>query len=151
MKLNNPTLFSIIYHGQQANSISGSQPPMHGGHSYLPLDHIVPPPAEEMINDIGEESDGDTEMRRPNPRCFPTTKTGFHKFKQKPHRKIIRQQRYLEVIRNCALGLFADFKQSVVPDKDVAWQREHDHIVNPHTVGSLANRKCASSSCQAAN
>jgi hypothetical protein len=72
-------------------------------------------------------------------------KTGFQKFEQKIHRRIIRQQRYLEVIRNHALGLFADYKQSVVADEDVAWLPEHDHIVNPPAAGSLANRMRTSS------
>jgi len=50
---------------------------MRGGRSYFPLDDILPPPAEDMIDDIGQESDDDGEMRRPNPRSFLTTKSGF--------------------------------------------------------------------------
>jgi len=145
MKLSNPTLFCVVYRGQQADGTDGAQTPMRGGRSYLPLDDILPPPADDMINDIGEESDDDGEMRRPNPRSFPTMKTGFQKFELKLQKRIIRQQRYLEVIRNCALGLFADYEQSVVDDEDVAWLREHDHIVNPPAAGSLANRKRTSS------
>jgi hypothetical protein len=94
-----------------------------------------------MIDDIGEESDDDRETRRPNPRSFPTTKTGFQKFELKLQKRIIRQQRYLEVIRNCALGLFADYEQSIVADEDVAWLRTYDHIVNPLAADSLAKRK----------
>ena len=145
MKLSNPTLFCVVYRGQQADGTDGAQTPMRGGRSYLPLDDILPPPAEDMIDDIGEESDDDGETRRPNPRSFPTTKTGFQKFERKLQKRIIRQQRYLEVIRNRALGLFADYEQSVVADEDVAWLREHDHIVNPPAAGSLANRKRTSS------
>jgi len=32
---------------------------MCGGRSYLPLDDILPPPAKDMIDDIGEELDDD--------------------------------------------------------------------------------------------
>jgi len=55
---------------------------MSGGHSYFPLDDLLPPPAEDMINDIREKSDVDAEMPCSNPRGFPTTKTGFQKFKR---------------------------------------------------------------------
>jgi hypothetical protein len=98
-----------------------------------------------MINNIGEESEDDCEMRRPTPRSFPTTKTGFQIFEWKLQKWIIRQQRYLEVIQNRALGLFADYEQRVVADEDVAWLREHDHIVNPPAAGSFPNRKFTSS------
>jgi hypothetical protein len=98
MKLSNPTLFCIVYHGQQADGTDGAQMPMRGGLSYLPLDNIHPPPAEDMMDYIREESDDDGEMRRPNPRSFLTTKSGFHKFERNLQERIIRQQRYLEVI-----------------------------------------------------
>jgi hypothetical protein len=42
-------------------------------------------------------------------------------FEQKLQKWIIRQQQHLEVIRNRALGLFADYEQSVVADEEVAW------------------------------
>ena len=145
IKWSNPTLFCVVYRRQQADGTDGAQTPMRGGRSYLPLDDILSPPAEDIIDDIGEESDDDGEMRRPNPRSLPTTKTGCQKFEQKLQKRIIRQQRYLEVIRNCALGLFADDEQSVVADEDVAWLCEHNHIVNPPTASSLANRKRTSS------
>ena len=150
LELSNPTLFCVIDRGQQADGTDGAQTPMRGGHSYLPLDDIFPPPAEDMIDDIGEESDDDGVTRCPNPRSFPTMKTGFQKFQRKLQTRIIRQQQYLEVIRNGALGLFADHEQSVVADEDVVWLREHNHIVNPPAAGSLANRK-RTSSCPAAN
>jgi hypothetical protein len=108
MKLSNPTLFCVVYRGQHADNTVGAQTPMLGGRSYLPLDDILPPPAEDMIDDIGEESDDDGETRRPNPRSFPTTKTGFEKFERKLQKRIIRQQRYLVAIRKHAPGLFAD-------------------------------------------
>jgi len=141
MKLSNPTVFCVVYRGQQADGIDSAQTPLRGGRSYFPLDDILPPPAEDIIDDIGEESDDDGETQRPNPRSFPTTKTGFQKFERKLQKWIIRQQRYLEVFRNRALDLFADYEQRVVADEDVAWLREHDHIVNPPAAGSLANTK----------
>jgi hypothetical protein len=123
---------------------------MHGGRSYVPLDDILQPLAEDMIDNIGEESDDDGPMRRPYPRGLPMTTTGFQKFERKLQKRIIRQQRYLQVIRNRALGLFADYEQSVIADEDVAWLREHDYIVKLPTADSLANRK-RTSSCPAAN
>jgi len=145
MKLSNPMLFCVVYRGQQTDSTAGAQTPMCGGHSYLPLDDIIPPPAKDMIDDIREESDDDGETWRPNPRSFLTTKTGFQKFEQKLQKMITRLLRYVEVIRNRAPGLFAHYKESVVADDDVALLHEHDHIMNPLAVGSLANTKCSSS------
>jgi hypothetical protein len=98
-----------------------------------------------MIDDIGEELHDDGSMWHPNPRSFPTTKTGFQQFEQKLQKSIIRQQRYLEVIRNSSHGLFPDCEQSIVSDEDVAWLREHDHIVNSPAAGSFTNRKPTSS------
>jgi hypothetical protein len=138
------------YRGQQADGTDGAQTPMHGACSYLPLDDILPPPAKAMINNIREESDDDGETRRRNPRSFLTNNTRFQKFELKLQKRIIRQQQYLEVIRNRALGLFAEYEQSVVADEDVAWLCKHNQIVNPPAAGSLANRKCTSSR-QAAN
>jgi len=119
--------------------------PMRGGRSYFPLDDILPPPAKDLIDHIVEESQDDGETRRPNPSSSLTTKTGFQKFERKLQKRIIRQKRYLEVIRNCALGLFAKDEQRVVSDEDVAWLRKYDHIANPPAAGSLANKKSASS------
>jgi len=139
MELNNPGHFCVIYHGQQVDSTPGAQTPMHGGRNYPPLDDILPPPAEDMIDNTGEKSDNDAEMWCPIPRCFPTTKIGFQTFRWKHQSSIIRQHQYLKVIRNCALALFADCEQRVVADQDVAWLREHDHIVNPPAAGPLCN------------
>ena len=86
-----------------------------------------------MIYFIGEESDDDGETQPPNARSFPMTKKGFQKFDRKVQKRIIRQQRYLEVIRNRAHGLFADYEQSVVADEVVPWLHEHNHIVNAPT------------------
>ena len=93
-----------------------------------------------MIDDIREESDDDGETWRPNPSSFLTTKTGFQKFEWKIQKRIIRRQRYLKVIRKRALGHLADYEQSVVADKDVAWLRQHNRIANPPAAGSLDNR-----------
>jgi len=103
-----------------------------------------------MIDDIGEKSDHDGKMQRPHPRSFPTRKTGFQQLEGKLQKRIIRQQRSLEVIRNHALGLFPNFEQSLVADVVVAWLHQYDHIVNPSTTASLADRKCTSS-CANAN
>jgi len=65
LTLSNPTLFCVVYHGQQADGTDGAQTPMHGGRSFLPLADILPPPAQDVINDIWEESDDDGEMRHP--------------------------------------------------------------------------------------
>ena len=140
MKSINGTLFCMVYPGQQADSTAGAQRPMCGGCSYHPLNDILPPPAENMIDDIGAESDDDGGTCRPNPKSFLMVKTGFQKFEGKLQTRTIRQQQYLEVIRNRALGLCADYEQRLVADEDVAWLREHDYIVNPPTAGSLANR-----------
>jgi hypothetical protein len=98
MKLSNRTLFCVIYRGQLPEGADGSQTPMCGGRTYVPLDDILPPPAEDMIDDVGEESDDDGKTRGPNPRNFPTMKSGFLKFEQKLQKRIIRQQQYVEVI-----------------------------------------------------
>jgi hypothetical protein len=52
MKLSNPKLCCVVYRGQQADGSDGAQTSMHGGRSYLPRDDILPPPAEDMIDDI---------------------------------------------------------------------------------------------------
>jgi hypothetical protein len=67
MKITIPMLHRVVYCGQQADDTAGSQTHMHGGHSYLPLHDIPPPPSDDMIDDIGVESENDCEMRRANP------------------------------------------------------------------------------------
>jgi len=148
MKLYNTIPFCLVYCGQQADSTAGAQTLKRGGPSYSSLDDINWPPADDIFDDIGEESDDAGETRCPNPKCLLTTKTGFQMFKWKLHKKIIRQQQYLEVIRTCAPGLFAHYEQCLVADGDVAWLPEHNHIVNPHVPGFLVHRK-RTSSCPA--
>ena len=55
------------------------------------------------------------------------------------------QPQYLEAIQNSTCGHFACYEENLDADEDVAWLCEHNHIVNPPTVDSLANRKCTSS------
>jgi hypothetical protein len=54
IQLINPMLFCVVYRGQQADGTAGAQPSMRGCCSYLCPDAILPPPAEDMIDDIGE-------------------------------------------------------------------------------------------------
>ena len=118
---------------------------MGGACSYIPLDDILPPSAGDTINNFREELDDDAEMLHPNQRGFPATKTGFQEFKRKFQRRIIMQQRYLEVIRNHARSLFPNQKQTIIADEDMAYRCKHDHIVNPATANSLANKNRTSS------
>jgi hypothetical protein len=120
---------------------------MCGSHSYVPLDDILPPQAEDMINDIGVDSDDDADMQYPNPISFQMMTTGLQQFEWKRQKNIIKQHHYLEVIGNCAVGLFADYEESIAADEVVACLSKHNHIENPPAAGSLANRK----SCPAAN
>jgi len=78
-----------MYHGQYADGTAGAQRPMRGGRSYHPQDDIFPPPAEDMINDIGEELEDDGETRRPNPCSSLMTKTALQKFELKLQKRII--------------------------------------------------------------
>lgn len=63
--------------------------------------------------------------------------------------RIIRQQRYVEVIHSHALRLFADYQQRLVAAEDVVWLPEHEHTVSIPAAGLLANRICSSSSATA--
>jgi hypothetical protein len=90
----------IVYHGQVADRTAGAQMPMRGGHSYFPLNDILPAAAEDMIDNIGEESDDDGEIPRQYPRSFLITNTGIQHFEWRLSMSTIRQQRYREVIRN---------------------------------------------------
>jgi len=68
-----------MFHGQQAHGTSGAKAPMPIGLSYHPFDDILAPPANDLIDDIGEESDDHDVRGRLNWRSFKTTKTGFKK------------------------------------------------------------------------
>ena len=80
MKVNNPTHFWVIDGGQQADGTAGAKTLMCVGRSYHPLDHILPAPAEDMIDDIGEQLDDDAETWHQNRRSFQMTKPGLQKF-----------------------------------------------------------------------
>jgi len=90
-KLSNPTHFRVGNGGQEANGTDGAPTGMGRGRRYLPLDEILPPLADHMVDDIGEELDEDGETRHPNPRHFSTTKTGFQQFARQLQTRIIRQ------------------------------------------------------------
>jgi len=106
---NNPTLFCVVCHGQQADCTAGAQTPICGGHSYPPLDDILPLPAEDMIDDIGGELGNDAETQRRNQSCFRMTKTSFQKFEWTLPRRIFTQPWYLEVIWHCGVSLYPDY------------------------------------------
>jgi len=59
MEVHNPMLLYVIYLAKQANSTSGAQTPLHGGHSYLPWDEIHPPPPNLIMDHIRVELDDD--------------------------------------------------------------------------------------------
>jgi len=145
MKFHNKELFSVIYWGEQAYRTCGAQTPVHGGRSYLPVDAIFPPPVEDVIDNMGDEFNHDAEMKRPIPTSYPMTITGVQMVEMKLQRMVITKQRYLEVIRNGAFRLVADYEHIVVSCDDEAWLCEHDHIVNPPATPSVANRKCSGS------
>jgi hypothetical protein len=67
-------LFCFIDCSETADSIADAQMPMDGGRSYLPLDNIRSPPAEDMMNDNGAQSDDDGDTWHANSRSFPMTK-----------------------------------------------------------------------------
>jgi len=52
LELINPQLFCIIYTRQRAVGTPGTSTSIYGGCSYLCLDDILPPPAEDMIDNI---------------------------------------------------------------------------------------------------
>jgi len=55
MKSSNPTRCCVIYCGQQADGTAGAEMPIRGGRSNCPLDDILPPPAKNMMDDIGDD------------------------------------------------------------------------------------------------
>lgn len=145
MNLNNLKLFHVIHRGQQANSIPCHELHISSGCSYHAPDVNLSPPAKDIIDNIGDNSNDDPVMHHPNQRSFPTMKRGIHKVELKLHRRGFRQMQFLEGIRNHALGHFSNHKQQVTVEKVVAALRNQDHIVNPPTANSLANRKRTSS------
>jgi len=49
-EIQQPILIGVVYHGQQADGTPGAQTPMRGGRSCLPVDDILQPPSENIIN-----------------------------------------------------------------------------------------------------
>jgi len=80
-----------------------------------------------------------------NSKGYSADENMLPKFELTLQMRIIRQQRYLEVIGDHALGVFGDYEQSLVADNDVASLHEHAHIVNAPAPGSLGYRKCTRS------
>jgi len=71
MRLSNPTLCCIVLGGQQADGTAGAQTAMGGGHSNLHPNDILPPPAVDIIDDIGERfgwwcCDASPESKKPS-------------------------------------------------------------------------------------
>jgi hypothetical protein len=62
-----PNAFCIVYCSQHADSTALAETPMGDGGRYFPLNHIIPPAAEDMIDHIREESDDNDIMQCPNP------------------------------------------------------------------------------------
>jgi hypothetical protein len=88
-------------------------------HSYHLLDNLIPPPAEDMIENIGEKSEDDSEMEHLNPRSFLIVNTDFQQCYVKLQWSLIRLLRYHEVIPNTVLGIFVNYVQSIIADEDV--------------------------------
>jgi len=144
MKLHILWLVGIVDRSQHANGTSDAETDMRGGCCYFPPYNVLPPPAHDIIQDIGDESDDDAEMQCSNQTIIPTMKTGFQKFKSMVERRISRQHQFVDVIRYPVPSLCADYELSAVVDQDVAWLHKYNHIVNPPTLDSLANRKSMS-------
>jgi len=144
MTFNDPTIVYIVNHTDHAYYASHAQIVICGGCGYRSVVDMLLPAAENMIDDNTEQSDDDDVMQYPNGRCSPTMNNGFYMIEKKLRRRITTQQWHLEVNRYHALALIANYKQNVIANEDVVWQWQHDHIVDPPTPGSLANRNCTS-------
>lgn len=142
MKLHNPTLFCIIYHGQQADATSRTKPSVYCSHSYLLLDNIHQPPAKKIMNDSREGTDDDCERWLPNPPRFQIPKPDFHQFESQLQTMIIKLEWDIGVNQNHAVRLSAQYEKRVVAEQDVGWLCEHNYNLDPPTAGSLANRQC---------
>jgi len=81
IELDNPTLGCCIYLAQLANGTSGAQIPTHGRRSNHPVDDILTPAANDLIDEIRAESDDDAETRHPNPTSFLMTTPGSQSLK----------------------------------------------------------------------
>jgi hypothetical protein len=52
MKLYNPTVVYVIYHGQRADGTGAAHIPMHGCRTYISPVDIIPYQSDDMSNDI---------------------------------------------------------------------------------------------------
>jgi len=66
-EINNPKLVCVSDDGDQADSTTSTQTPKHGGCTYCPQDDILRPPAEDIMEDIREESNQKAVMWCSNP------------------------------------------------------------------------------------
>jgi hypothetical protein len=123
---------------------------MCSGCRNLIRDDILLLPAQDTIDDVSDELNDPAATRHPNPWWVLTRKDGIQKYDRYLQTRNISHQQYLNVIRNCALGHFANYNQRVVAEDDVAWLLIHDDIVNPPTICSLPKRK-HTSSCHGGN
>jgi len=105
------------------------------------MDHMLPSQAEDLIDNIGDESFNNTETPRTNRRSIQNTKRVFQQVKPDLQKSTIRQQQFHEVIPNHTHGLIANYEQSAVANKNLASLRKHNHIANPPGAGALANRQ----------
>jgi hypothetical protein len=62
-KFYNSKRLCFVNGGQQDDGTADGQTLIHAAHSNLPLDEILPPPAEDMINDMWEESKDNAETQ----------------------------------------------------------------------------------------
>jgi hypothetical protein len=69
-QLSGPTPICVVYLGQPADITVGERTPICGGRSQYPLNNILPPQAEDMIDKIVVASDDDGKTQPPNPRSF---------------------------------------------------------------------------------
>jgi hypothetical protein len=60
--------FCVVDCGKQTHCTGGAQMPLGGGSSYDHSDDIFPPPAEDIIDYIGANSDDDGVTSLPHPR-----------------------------------------------------------------------------------
>jgi len=140
MALNNRTQFWIMYCDDEPEGTSRALTPLCCAHTHHHLHDILSPPAEHIVEDIGEKFDFDTKTWSSNPKILLTMSIGNRKFQHTLPTTNIWWQPYHEVIWNNAGGFFANYEKNVVPNEDVAWLRKHDHIVNPPAADSLTNR-----------
>jgi hypothetical protein len=73
MKRNQAWYVCIMFHGLQADGPASAQMSMTRGLSNLPLNDILTPTAQDMMENKNEQSADDAEMGHSNARYYPTT------------------------------------------------------------------------------